>query len=83
MTNPTSVLRSGMIELVEAAGYANASPIMQGVLAQPDGLITMPNEVVKDLLRRAEERAGKQPPLTRPEIPSRPSVPPRSVRAAH
>ena len=72
-----------MIELVEAAGFASASPIIQGVLAHPDGLITMPNEVVKDLLRRAEEPAGKQPPLAKPETPSQPSAPPRPVRAAY
>jgi hypothetical protein len=49
MSNPADLPRSCMIELVTAAGFSGASPIMQGVLAHPDGLLTTPNEVVKAL----------------------------------
>jgi hypothetical protein len=71
-----------MIELVEAAGFDRTSPIMQGVLAYPDGLITTPSEVVKDLLRRAEQRAGRKLLFTRQEPSSRPAAPLRTVGSA-
>ncbi|WP_158742463.1 hypothetical protein [Acidisphaera sp. L21] len=74
MANPSSLPRSGMIELVEAAGFGKSSPIMQGVMAYPDGLLTTPNEVVKDLLRRAEERAGREPMFAKREQPLRPEA---------
>jgi hypothetical protein len=72
-----------MIELVTAAGFSRASPIMQGVLAHPDGLVTTPNEVVKALLRQAGQRAGREPLFSKREPAEQLLPPARLSRPAH
>ncbi|WP_158742734.1 hypothetical protein [Acidisphaera sp. L21] len=82
MANPASLPRSGMIELVTAAGFGASSPIMQEVLAHPDGLLTTPSEVVKALLCQAEQRAGRQRLFAKRDPLERLVMPPRIVHSA-
>jgi hypothetical protein len=83
MANPADLPRAGIIELVTAAGFGRTSPIMKGVMAHPDGLLTTPNEVVKSLLHQAELRAGREPLFSKPQSPKRPMMPTRIMRPAH
>ena len=62
-TNPCSLSRRDMIELVRRAGFGEQSPIMEAVAARPEGLIVTGNETVKELVRLAEARTGVRPEL--------------------
>ena len=60
-TNPCSLSRGDMLELVRRAGFGEQSPIMLAVAAERDGLITTQNSAVKELVRLAVERGGVAP----------------------
>ena len=57
-TNPCSLSRGDMLELVRRAGFNERSPIIQAVAAEREGLITTANSAVKELIGLAEARLG-------------------------
>ena len=60
-TELSSLSKRDMLGLARLAGFDDASPIMETIAAQPEGLILTDSAVVKRLIKLAEKRAWVAP----------------------